>query len=603
MNDTLESHPRSTDAQSPTQQSPEFDEAALLLFRIRFISELEPDEQRLCMQVCEKTIKLHHLLREVQQSYRDQSARLVAEVALRKDIEERISTSMDIQRFTTAFLSSLQELAILFDSSSGGDGFRDFMASRFTRRLFQDLFERQLDAESSLIACKISICFRTSSNRIVDDYVAIADYMSRVNTFFDGDFRKYAQHILTPKPADEDVVELRVKVCAMCFHGVRSVGRLFAHAQYIRRRLEAFERIFLNTWLAWPREEVNRVSFPLAVVRDALHNTRLSAMIIIALAMRFVHDDDQFVSYCRAQEDRVAREADILYELQDRIDNFIMLLRKFTSDFSSEKMTNNSSSFKTDPIDVRMIDVRVREGYNIFLAHDGTNDCIEFAISLQSEIQEHSFICYMEGIDYKFGGDVMSDQTEKALEDASVGVFLLTPEFAARKSKVAQLGHMIRRVRNARVGWPGPTIVPVFFMVSIADCRNGTIFEEGYEAGDDEKEAAKQAFHDATWFTGIENHAGANVSENEEGDERCKGLVGRTADAVAEVRITAIKEYKEQIQQTTSDKETSEQKEQHKRLSELVSTFRRSQREAREKAILDGECDTQTVYSTSTRLW
>ncbi|CDF36606.1 WD40-repeat containing protein [Chondrus crispus] len=130
-------------------------------------------------------------------------------------------------------------------------------------------------------------------------------------------------------------------------------------------------------------------------------------------------------------------------------------------------------------------------------------------------------------------GDCGEDEMTKAMESAKVGVFILSPEFAARKWTMRELRCFLRRRKEAiSSGMRPPTLIPVFYRLSIRECRelepDRYRDDEGRNIFEVEKFFSEERQHEASTdtvkgelkelagITGIENDGGAtNLPEDE----------------------------------------------------------------------------------------
>ncbi|CDF38372.1 WD40-repeat containing protein [Chondrus crispus] len=163
---------------------------------------------------------------------------------------------------------------------------------------------------------------------------------------------------------------------------------------------------------------------------------------------------------------------------------------------------------------------------DVFISHAGP-DKLHIARPLFEKLQAHGLNCFLDKISME-PGDCGGDEMTKAMESAKVGVFILSPEFAARKWTMRELRCFLRR-RNEAIGsgMRPPTLIPVFYRLSIRECREldpndderKNMFEvEKFFSDERQREAStdmvKRELQELAGITGIEN------------DERATNLPG-----------------------------------------------------------------------------
>ncbi|CDF39140.1 WD40-repeat containing protein [Chondrus crispus] len=161
---------------------------------------------------------------------------------------------------------------------------------------------------------------------------------------------------------------------------------------------------------------------------------------------------------------------------------------------------------------------------DVFISHAGP-DKVLIADLLSEKLQAHGLNCFLDKISME-PGDYARDEMTKAMESAKVGVFILSPEFAARKWTMRELRCFLRRRSEAiGSGMRPPTLIPVFYRLSIRECREldpnrywdderKNIFEvEKFFSDERQREAStdmvKRELQELADFTGIENEVGA----------------------------------------------------------------------------------------------
>ncbi|CDF37277.1 WD40-repeat containing protein [Chondrus crispus] len=157
---------------------------------------------------------------------------------------------------------------------------------------------------------------------------------------------------------------------------------------------------------------------------------------------------------------------------------------------------------------------------DVFISHAGP-DKLHIARLLSQKLEDQGFNCFLDKTSLKTGGHG-PDTMKKAMESAMVGVFILSPEFAARKWTMRELRCFLRRRREAMArGMLPPTLIPVFYRLSIRECRElepdryrdkegKNIFEvEKFFSEERQREAStdmvKRELKELADITGIEN--------------------------------------------------------------------------------------------------
>ena len=163
----------------------------------------------------------------------------------------------------------------------------------------------------------------------------------------------------------------------------------------------------------------------------------------------------------------------------------------------------------------------MNRNYSVFLSHAGP-DKESIAIPLYERLNERNIHAFLDREELHVGDNgpcVMED----AMNTAPVGVFILSPEFAARNWTMAELMCFQKRERDAlKDRRPLPILIPVFYRLDVHTCRKTKLFYETDESG--ENAFVKDRFFDRvlsgkitvsqvadsmkeiTMRTGIENH-------------------------------------------------------------------------------------------------
>lgn len=151
----------------------------------------------------------------------------------------------------------------------------------------------------------------------------------------------------------------------------------------------------------------------------------------------------------------------------------------------------------------------------------------------------------------------------KAVETATIALFILSPDFVARKWTMQELVVFLQRASvAAETGNPGPYLLPVFYRLSVHDVRDPNLFnredeygrliysENGFfkrlEEGDSSIEQAQNALKGIGMFVGIENWE--EVTNSQINADRRHPLVQRIVSGVEDVL-----KRRQEAQRTTPD--------------------------------------------------
>ncbi|CDF39472.1 WD40-repeat containing protein [Chondrus crispus] len=189
-----------------------------------------------------------------------------------------------------------------------------------------------------------------------------------------------------------------------------------------------------------------------------------------------------------------------------------------------------------------------QDSIDVFISHAGP-DKLNIARPLFEKLEADGKKFFLDKKSMQ-PGDCGPDEMTKAMESAKVGVFILSPEFAARKWTMRELRCFLRRRREARSdGMLPPTLIPVFYRLSIRECRKlepsehqdiegNNIFEvekffSEERQGEASTEMVKRELQELADITGIENDEKAtNRLEDEFSHLARKQLVERVFLAV-----------------------------------------------------------------------
>ena len=178
----------------------------------------------------------------------------------------------------------------------------------------------------------------------------------------------------------------------------------------------------------------------------------------------------------------------------------------------------------------------MNRNYTVFISHAGP-DKHTIAIPLYDLLEKKNIRAFVDRKELRLGDDG-PEEMQNAMETAPIGVFILSPEFAARKWPMRELVCFQKRERKAREqGLPLPTLIPVFYRLDIPACGSGAFFQARNDAGDNifaaerfneraakgviTTEAVALAMKEITRKGGIENKSQNHVT-NEDTDDMQK---------------------------------------------------------------------------------
>ena len=168
----------------------------------------------------------------------------------------------------------------------------------------------------------------------------------------------------------------------------------------------------------------------------------------------------------------------------------------------------------------------MNRNYSVFLSHAGP-DKESIAIPLYDRLRQKNISAFVDREELHVG-DNGPRVMEYAMNTAPVGIFILSPEFAARNWTMAELICFQKREQDAlKDNRPLPILIPVFYRLDIATCRNEkSLFHTQNEGGENaflaetffERAAGDKisvaevarAMKQVSMRTGIENHGKVN---------------------------------------------------------------------------------------------
>lgn len=188
-------------------------------------------------------------------------------------------------------------------------------------------------------------------------------------------------------------------------------------------------------------------------------------------------------------------------------------------------------------------------GHDVFISFAGP-DKQAMAVPLSEILTKKGMTCFMNNSDLQSTDTVPRDMA-KAMEEAPICVVIASPEYAARSWTARQLQFFQRRGRVATDnGMQGPVIIPVFYRLALANCRNLNLISDVYDADMSVRQKYEELVSNGAaevWemrksiaalgeVSGVENEEGATNAIGPGMTERRRMLIVRVATMVEEAR-------------------------------------------------------------------
>ncbi|KAI0565978.1 WD40-repeat containing protein [Gracilaria domingensis] len=172
--------------------------------------------------------------------------------------------------------------------------------------------------------------------------------------------------------------------------------------------------------------------------------------------------------------------------------------------------------------------VSMQREFDVFISHAG-EDKDTIAMPLYTSLQTRGMTPFLDREELREGEHAPREMI-RAMETSPVGLFILSPEFAAKKWTMLELDCFLQRVEKADVvndGRTRPALIPVFYRLTVADCRYAQLFRkyrevllttdffERVEAGHTTSTKVKSSLSSLSANTGISNHIGATNEDSE----------------------------------------------------------------------------------------
>lgn len=112
------------------------------------------------------------------------------------------------------------------------------------------------------------------------------------------------------------------------------------------------------------------------------------------------------------------------------------------------------------------------ERFDVFISHAGP-DKLRIAEPLYRALEREGLRCFLDYKCLEPGTERAGPLMERALAEAQIGIFILSPEFATRWWPMHELDVLLKRNANESGDASSqPTLVPVFFRLDVYQCRN-----------------------------------------------------------------------------------------------------------------------------------
>lgn len=190
---------------------------------------------------------------------------------------------------------------------------------------------------------------------------------------------------------------------------------------------------------------------------------------------------------------------------------------------------------------------RAKQDFTVFISHCG-RDKHTMAIPLHDKLEAGGITSFVDKQSLVVGENA-HDSMDRAMESAPIGVFIVSPEAAARKWPMKEMECFLERLENAkRKGERRPILIPVFYRMDVNQCTGEGLFDietssrrtvfrkEGFyarvEAGEASMRTVRQSLKQLSRITGIENDEGASNSKTRQAQESRERLLARIQNAV-----------------------------------------------------------------------
>lgn len=123
---------------------------------------------------------------------------------------------------------------------------------------------------------------------------------------------------------------------------------------------------------------------------------------------------------------------------------------------------------------------RIPDDVVVFISHSGEQKRA-VAHSLRECLESAGFLSFLDVKDLQVCSRTVSEQLNAAMRYCNVAVFVLSPEFVAKKWPMLELCELLKLRRKAREeGKPEPLLFPLFFALTVEECKDGPLLLERY---------------------------------------------------------------------------------------------------------------------------
>lgn len=185
-------------------------------------------------------------------------------------------------------------------------------------------------------------------------------------------------------------------------------------------------------------------------------------------------------------------------------------------------------------------------GYTVFISHCG-RDKQTMAIPLYRMLRKLKIKTFVDKEELPVGAS-SEDIMNAAMQTAPIGVFIMSPEAAARKWPMKEMSCFINRYKKGDEN--APVLIPVFYRLGVKEFDDENLFfrrnsdsnsvfrVEGFLERVEKEETSMKEVRSLLKFMGgicgIENYEGATNEDNDEEKEKRTRLLKRVVDAIVQ---------------------------------------------------------------------
>lgn len=191
---------------------------------------------------------------------------------------------------------------------------------------------------------------------------------------------------------------------------------------------------------------------------------------------------------------------------------------------------------------------RTAEDFTVFISHSG-RDKQTMAIPLHKRLKAAGVSSFVDKESLVVGENA-HDAMKRAMETAPIGVFIVSPEAAARRWPMKEMICFLNRLEKAKkAGGHPPILIPVFYRMNVSQCTGDDLFniesstshrtvfrKEGFyarlEAGEASMGSVRRSLQKLARITGLENDEGASNGTSHSAHDKRERLIARVEKAV-----------------------------------------------------------------------